>query len=94
MLAHPNWENIFTAYDPKLTETPDLFLNTGTFGVWMPLVYFLDKKRVLLICGSLENTSIVALCARMHLFTSLKCLCVALATVPTISPPLCQASRP
>lgn len=60
----------------------------GTFGVWMWLVYFLDEERVHLICGSLENTSIVALCACTHLFTSLKCLCVALATVPTISPPL------
>lgn len=51
-------------------------------------MYFREKKRLQLICGSLEKTSIVTLCACTHLFTSLKCLCVALATVLTISPPL------
>lgn len=51
-------------------------------------MYFPKKERLHLICGSLEKTSIVALCACTHLFTSLKCLCVALATVPTISPSL------
>lgn len=62
-----------------------------TFCMCMSLVCQWEKRDCTL-CGRTEKISTAPLCARTHLFTSLKCLCVALATFPIISPFLCQGS--
>lgn len=89
------WKKHTMAYDPKLWGTQRSSLkywgNIWCVHVLGVCLYTEKEEAAVSMWKPWKAFYCAPLCGRTHLFTSLKCLCVALATFPIISPFLCQS---